>query len=60
VQLAHGLGLTVTAEGVEEAAQQRALGALHCDHLQGFHFGSAMVEDDLLALVRGKQRLRAA
>ena len=60
VRLAHGLGMSVTAEGVEEAAQQRALRAFECDHLQGFHFGSAMVEDELLALVKGQRRLRAA
>ena len=60
VRLAHGLGMTVTAEGVEEAAQQRALGALHCDHLQGFHFGSAMAADELMALVRSQRQLRAA
>jgi diguanylate cyclase (GGDEF)-like protein/PAS domain S-box-containing protein len=60
VSLAHGLGMTVTAEGVEEAAQQAALRALRCDHLQGFHFGSAMTADDLLALVQSRQRLRAA
>ena len=34
------LGMTVTAEGVEEVAQQTALRALGCDHLQGFHFGA--------------------
>jgi diguanylate cyclase (GGDEF)-like protein/PAS domain S-box-containing protein len=61
VGLAHGLGMSVTAEGVEERAQQVALAALHCDHLQGFHFGSAMTEDALLALAREhRQQLRAA
>jgi diguanylate cyclase (GGDEF)-like protein/PAS domain S-box-containing protein len=60
VRLAHGLGMSVTAEGVEEAAQQRALTVFECDHLQGFHFGSAMVEDELLALVNGQRQLRAA
>jgi diguanylate cyclase (GGDEF)-like protein/PAS domain S-box-containing protein len=60
VGLAHGLGMTVTAEGVEEVAQQAALRALGCDHLQGFHFGCAVTGDELLELVLGQQELRAA
>jgi diguanylate cyclase (GGDEF)-like protein len=39
IGLARGLGLKVTAEGVETAAEAKALAALGCDHLQGFHFG---------------------
>jgi len=36
VQLAHGLKLAVTAEGVETEAQRQALSAMHCDELQGY------------------------
>ncbi|HEX5685535.1 MAG TPA: EAL domain-containing protein, partial [Ideonella sp.] len=36
VQLAHGLKLAVTAEGVETEAQREALVAMHCDELQGY------------------------
>ncbi len=36
VALAHELGLTVVAEGVENAAQQRCLTELQCDEMQGF------------------------
>jgi diguanylate cyclase (GGDEF)-like protein/PAS domain S-box-containing protein len=36
VQLAHGLGLTVTAEGVETEAQRDALIGMGCDELQGY------------------------
>ena len=39
IGMAHGLGLTVTAEGVETAAQAGYLMKLHCDSLQGFLFG---------------------
>ena len=36
VALAHELGLTVVAEGVESEAQQRCLTELRCDEMQGF------------------------
>jgi EAL domain-containing protein (putative c-di-GMP-specific phosphodiesterase class I) len=39
VSLAHTLGLTVTAEGVETAAQADRLHSLGCDAGQGWHFG---------------------
>jgi diguanylate cyclase (GGDEF)-like protein/PAS domain S-box-containing protein len=38
VGLAHGLGLTATAEGLEREEQLRELQALHCDHGQGYYF----------------------
>ena len=38
VQLAHGLGLHVTAEGVENAATARWLLAAGCDSAQGYFF----------------------
>jgi EAL domain-containing protein (putative c-di-GMP-specific phosphodiesterase class I) len=57
--LAHGLDMTVIADGVEGAEQHHALSALHCDHLRGFHFGAAMAEDDLLALARSQLHLHA-
>ncbi len=60
VRLAHALGMTVTAEGVEEVAQQAALTALRCDHLQGFHFGSAMRADELQSLIESRRELRVA
>ncbi|TYB37023.1 bifunctional diguanylate cyclase/phosphodiesterase [Micromonospora sp. AP08] len=39
VSLAHALGLTVTAEGVETADQADRLRAIGCDAGQGWHFG---------------------
>ena len=38
INMAHGLGLTVTAEGVETEKQARYLLGLGCDSLQGFLF----------------------
>ena len=46
--LAHDLGLTVTAEGVETAAQARALRELGCDQAQGMYFGAPVPADALL------------
>jgi len=37
INLAHDLGLRITAEGVEDAATLERLALLGCDHVQGFH-----------------------
>ncbi|SDO44125.1 diguanylate cyclase/phosphodiesterase [Rhodoferax sp. OV413] len=42
VQLAHALGLSVVAEGVETAAQRDVLTALQCDELQGYLYARPM------------------
>jgi diguanylate cyclase (GGDEF)-like protein/PAS domain S-box-containing protein len=42
VGLAHALDLSVTAEGVETAAQQEAVHQLGCSHAQGFLFARPM------------------
>jgi len=39
VDLAHSLGITVIAEGVETLAELRAVGAIGCDESQGFLLG---------------------
>jgi EAL domain-containing protein (putative c-di-GMP-specific phosphodiesterase class I) len=38
ISLAHLLGMTVIAEGVESAAQHRELTLLGSDHCQGYYF----------------------
>ncbi|WP_042410715.1 putative bifunctional diguanylate cyclase/phosphodiesterase [Streptacidiphilus carbonis] len=55
VQLAHALGLTVTAEGVESALQADRLRAAGCDTAQGWHFGRAMAPEAILALLTPDQ-----
>ncbi|MGK5682587.1 putative bifunctional diguanylate cyclase/phosphodiesterase [Actinoplanes sp. URMC 104] len=39
IDACHALGMTVTAEGIETAAQERLLRDLGCDHGQGFYLG---------------------
>ncbi|MDT5218406.1 MAG: hypothetical protein QOF15_511 [Mycobacterium sp.] len=45
IDLAHTLGLTVTAEQVETASQAARLRALNCDSAQGWHFAKPMPPD---------------
>ena len=47
IGMAHGLGLTVTAEGVETEAQAGYLMNLDCDSLQGFLFSAPQPESAL-------------
>lgn len=47
VELAHDMGLTVTAEGVETEAILRRLGVLGCDLAQGYFIGRPMTAGDL-------------
>ena len=36
IEMAHNLGLTVIAEGVEELAQKQLLESMHVDGIQGY------------------------
>ena len=45
IQLGHSLGMTVTAEGVENRATWEALSTLHCDAAQGYFVARPMVGD---------------
>jgi diguanylate cyclase (GGDEF)-like protein len=42
IDLAHNLGLTVVAEGVEDAKAWQMLRELECDEAQGYHMGRPM------------------
>jgi PAS domain S-box-containing protein/diguanylate cyclase (GGDEF)-like protein len=47
VGMAHGLGLTTVAEGVETAEQRDFLLSVGCDYLQGYFFGKPMLMEQL-------------
>ena len=47
IGLAHGLGLRVVAEGVENEEQLEFLRRHHCDEVQGFYFSKPIPSDDL-------------
>ena len=49
IDLAHNLGLTVVAEGVETAGILERLRALACDEAQGYHIARPLPVDDFLA-----------
>ena len=52
IELAHGLGMTVTSEGVETAAQYDQLTELGADSCQGFYFGRPMPASALDKIVQ--------
>lgn len=54
VGLAHGLGLSVIAEGVEDAKTLDVLGKLGCDMAQGFGIGKPMPLDEFLRWSRSR------
>jgi diguanylate cyclase (GGDEF)-like protein len=56
VNLGHALGFTVTAEGIESAAQLNELRSLGCDQGQGYYFARPQPAEVVRALVH--QRFR--
>ncbi len=51
--LAHALGLAVTAEGIESARQHHTAVLLGCESAQGFYYAPALTYDELAALLQG-------
>ena len=47
VGLVHGLGMTVTAEGVEDVEAAQALRRMGCDYVQGFAYDLPLQAADL-------------
>ncbi|WP_051248640.1 EAL domain-containing protein [Acidovorax sp. JHL-9] len=58
VQIAHSLGMTTIAEGVETAEQLDYLRAQGCDQVQGYHFSRPLPPDHFEAFVRTNLQAR--
>ncbi len=56
VALAHGLGMTTTAEGVETQEQLAAIRAEGCTEMQGFLFSKAVCEGEIEALLLAREK----
>ena len=56
VELAHGLGLVATAEGVETVEQLRVVSELGCDLVQGYLISEPMEPDTLAAWKKAFRR----
>ena len=48
IAMAHDLGMTVVAEGVEEGRVLEILEKMGCDHVQGYHFTLSIVYEELV------------
>ena len=56
IMLAQKMGMTVTAEGIEDEDQLKALAKLNCDSAQGYLFSKPIRSDDFLnLLIRQRQ-----
>jgi EAL domain-containing protein (putative c-di-GMP-specific phosphodiesterase class I)/GGDEF domain-containing protein len=58
IDLAHGLGLEVTAEGVETPAAFALLAAMRCDMAQGYLVSRPATVEELIAILNDERRLR--
>ncbi|PIQ27037.1 hypothetical protein COW36_03165 [bacterium (Candidatus Blackallbacteria) CG17_big_fil_post_rev_8_21_14_2_50_48_46] len=52
VQMGHGMGMQVLAEGIETEEQMQILRELECDHGQGFYIARPMPAAQLLSLLQ--------
>ncbi|MES1158852.1 MAG: EAL domain-containing protein, partial [Terricaulis silvestris] len=59
IDLAHGLGMKVTAEGVETPATFALLQTMGCDIAQGYLIGRPVPVDQLLTILRDASRKTA-
>jgi diguanylate cyclase (GGDEF)-like protein len=58
IDLAHNMGLSVVAEGVEDEATLRRLRELGCDMVQGYHLSRPLAVDDLAKWLRASAHAR--
>ena len=54
VKMGHELGFSVLAEGVETETQERILGELGCDYVQGYLYAKPLPADDLAVWLGGR------
>lgn len=59
IDLAHSLGLKVTAEGVETEIALSLLAAMHCDMAQGYLIARPMPLEDLFVFLESRSRVVA-
>lgn len=57
VGMAHSLGISVIAEGVETEGQLGFLRGLKCEEMQGYYFSRPLPADDFRALLREKRSI---
>ncbi|HEY4066855.1 MAG TPA: EAL domain-containing protein [Burkholderiaceae bacterium] len=60
IAMAHGLGMTTIAEGVENEGQLELLAASRCDRFQGHHFSPAIEADDIARMLQSGAHVPAA
>ena len=60
IDLAHNIGLTVVAEGVEDETTLERLRAMGCDMAQGYHVSKPLTAVDIAAWTRSAARVRVA
>ena len=52
IEMAHNLGITVTAEGIESRQIMAKLAGMNCDFAQGYHISEPLPADGVLAWLR--------
>lgn len=51
IEIAHSIGLSIVAEGIEEKEQQDALISLGCDQGQGYYYSRPISQEDIKGLL---------
>jgi len=57
IEMAEALGMSVTAEGVEDEAQRRTLTRMGCSHLQGYLLSRPITEFEVAGMCGTRDRL---